>query len=169
MKRLPSASVRVSVRGLLTIHSAPSALRSHIDWALQNILGVNAQVVWHSQPMLAGTFKTTVQWRSDSGAAAEIASTLRSWHYLNFEVQESNDSGGELFRFTPELGIHRAMIDASGSVFINENQINNVLRNSFDEDSIRQEFANLLGNSWDEALEKFRGAGMQEIAQLRAI
>ena len=119
--------------------------------------------------MLAGTFKTTVQWRSDSGAAAEIASTLRSWHYLNFEVQESNDNGGELFRFTPELGIHRAMIDASGSVFINENQINNVLRNSFDEDLIRQEFANLLGNSWDEALEKFRGAGMQEIAQLRAI
>ncbi len=136
---------------------------------MQNILGTNVQVVWQTQPMLAGTYKTQLQWRGESGAAAEIASVLRSWHYLNFEVHESSDTGGELFRFTPELGIHRAATDASGAVLINENQISNVLQNSFDEDAIRNEFAQLLGNSWDEALEKYRGAGMQEIAQLRAI
>ncbi len=119
--------------------------------------------------MKAGTFKTHVQWRDRSGAAAELASVLRSWHYLNFESHESNDSGGELFRFTPELGIHRAVTDASGAVLINENQLSDVLRNALDEDEIRESIARILGNQWDEELEKYRGAGMQEITQLRAI
>ena len=119
--------------------------------------------------MKAGTFKTHVQWRDRSGAAAELASVLRSWHYLNFESHESKDSGGELFRFTPELGIHRAVTDASGAVLINENQLSDVLRNALDEDEIRENIARILGNPWDEELEKYRGAGMQEITQLRAI
>ncbi len=169
MERLSSPAARSSVQGFLTIHSAPSALRRHIDWALQNILGINMQVVWHSQPLLPGTFKSAISWRDAEGKAAEIASTLRSWHYLNFEVHERNDNGGELFRFTPELGIHRALTDLSGAVLLNENQVSEVLRNAFDEDAIRQAIAQILGNAWDAELEKFRGAGMQEISHLRAI
>ena len=101
MKRLTSPSAPQSVRGFLTIHSSPSALRRHIDWALQNILGSEVQVSWQPQPMMVGTYKMHIEWRGQQGAAAEIASTLRSWHYLNFETHESNDNGGELFRFTP--------------------------------------------------------------------
>jgi Protein of unknown function (DUF3145) len=169
MERLSSPAARSSVQGFLTIHSAPSALRRHIDWALQNILGTNMQVAWHSQPLLPGTFKSAISWRDAEGKAAEIASTLRSWHYLNFEVHERNDNGGELFRFTPELGIHRALTDLSGAVLLNENQVSEVLRNAFDEDAIRQAIAQILGNAWDAELERFRGAGMQEISHLRAI
>ena len=119
--------------------------------------------------MLPGTFKSAISWRDVEGKAAEIASTLRSWHYLNFEVHERNDIGGELFRFTPELGIHRALTDLSGAVLLNENQVSEVLRSAFDEDAIRQGIAQILGNAWDAELEKFRGAGMQEISHLRAI
>ena len=169
MQRLVTPSAQLSVRGLLTIHSAPSALRAHIDWAIQNILGSDAQLNWLPQPMMVGTFKTKCQWSAHGGSGAEIASTLRSWHYLNFEVIESHEYGGELFRFTPELGIHRVLTDLSGGAVLSEHQINNVLQSSFDEDAIRQGLAHAMGQPWDEQLEKFRGAGMAEIARLHAI
>jgi len=169
MQRLVTPSAQKSVRGLLTIHSAPSALCAHIDWAIQNILGPDAQLNWLPQPMMVGTFKTKCQWSAYGGSGAEIASTLRSWHYLNFEVIENHENGGELFRFTPELGIHRVLTDLSGGAVLSEHQINNVLQSSFDEEAIRQGLAHALGQPWDEQLEKFRGAGMAEIARLHAI
>ena len=169
MQRLVTPSALTSVQGLLTIHSAPSALRRHIDWAIQNIVCADAQLNWLPQTLMPGTYKATCQWRAKEGAAAEVASTLRSWHYLNFEVLERNDNGAELFRFTPELGIHRVLTDSSGGAVLSEHQINNVLQSSFDEEAIRQGLAHALGQPWDEQLEKFRGAGMAEIARLHAI
>lgn len=169
MQRISGPSAPGLVRAFLTIHSAPSALRQHIDWALANILGSELQVKWQTQPMMVGTYKMHIQWRGQQGAAAEIASALRSWHYLNFEVHESNDNGGELFRFTPELGIHRVLTDLSGAVLLNEHQINSVLQHCVDEDAIRDGLALAMGSAWDEALEKFRSAGMQEVACLHAI
>ena len=169
MQRLVTPSAQISVRGLLTIHSAPSALRRHIDWAIQNIVGADAQVNWQPQSLMVGTFKTKCQWRGRAGSGAEIASTLRSWHYLNFEVLEENANGGELFRFTPELGLHRAITDLSGGVLLNEFAINNVIAKAFDEDSIREGLALAMGTPWDSQLEKFRGAGMAEAARLHAI
>ena len=169
MERLTTPSNRQQVRGFLTIHSAPSALRHHIDWAIQGVLGNWIKLSWNPQPLLAGTFRTQLEFRSSQGAAAEIASVLRSWHYLNFEVIESHENGGELFRFTPELGIHRAVTDLSGSVLLNEFAINNVMQNAFDEDSMREGFALAMGAPWDAQLEKFRGVGMAEVARLHAI
>jgi hypothetical protein len=119
--------------------------------------------------LMVGTFKTKWQWRGRGGSAAEIASTLRSWHYLNFEVLEENENGGELFRFTPELGLHRAVTDLSGAVLLNEFAINNVMQKAFDEDSIRQGLLQAMGTAWDVELERFRSAGMGEPARLHAI
>jgi hypothetical protein len=169
MQRLITPSAQLSVRGLLTIHSAPSALRAHIDWAIQNILGSDNALNWLTQPMMVGTFKTKCQWSGQQRSGAEIASTLRSWHFLNFEVMENHENGGELFRFTPELGIHRAVTDLSGGVLLNEYVINNVMQSAFDEDSIREGFALAMGTPWDAQLEKFRSAGMAETARLHAI
>ena len=169
MQRLVTPSAQLTVRGLLTIHSAPSALRRHIDWAIQNIVGADVQVNWQPQSMMVGTFKTKCQWRARGGSGAEIASTLRSWHYLNFEVLEENENGGELFRFTPELGLHRAITDLSGAVLLNEFVINNVMQKAFDEDSIRQGLLQAMGTAWDMELERFRSAGMGEPARLHAI
>jgi hypothetical protein len=169
MERLTTPSKPSQVRGFLTIHSAPSALRHHIDWAIQAVLGNWIKLSWNPQPLLPGTFSTQLEFRGAQGAAAEIASSLRSWHYLNFEVIESNEIGGELFRFTPELGIHRAIIDLSGAVLVNENQLSAVLAKTFDEDSIRQGIADIMGTSWELELERFRSVGLQEVPRLRAI
>lgn len=169
MERLTTPSNRQQVRGFLTIHSAPSALRHHIDWAIQGVLGNWIKLSWSPQPLLPGTFRTQLEFRGSQGAAAEIASVLRSWHYLNFEVIEGSETGGELFRFTPELGIHRAVVDQSGAVLINENQLSALLASAFDEDSIRNGVAALVGNSWELELERYRSVDLQEVPRLHAI
>ena len=169
MERLSSPATRLAVRGQLTIHSAPSALRRHIDWAIQGSLGNWVQIEWTPQLLMVGTYKCVVQWRDRSGVAAEIASSLRSWHYLIFEVQEDSNDGGELFRFTPELGIHRAITDLAGAVIISENQIDSILRTHSDEDSIRKGLAFIIGRDWECELERFRGDIHREVSRLRAV
>jgi hypothetical protein len=74
-----------------------------------------------------------------------------------------------LFRCTPELGIHRAIVDQSGAVQVNENQLGAILAQSFDEESIRQAIAHLVGNSWEYELDRFRSVDLQELPRLRAI
>ncbi|CAB4828396.1 unannotated protein [freshwater metagenome] len=169
MQRLTSPSKALAVRGQLTIHSAPSALRQHIDWAIQELLGATIACHWSPQTLRAGTFKTIITWRDRPGVAGQLASSLRSWHYITFEVQEDSHNGGELFRFTPELGIHRAVTDLSGAVVITEDQLDVVLRNNHDEDSIRTGIAQIIGSDWESELECFRGVNHQEISSLRAI
>jgi hypothetical protein len=169
MERLTMPSHRQQVRGFLTIHSAPSALRHHIDWAIQGVLGSWIKLSWNPQPLMPGTFRTQLEFRGPQGAASEIASVLRSWHYLNFEIIEGNENGGELFRFTPELGIHRSVVDQTGAVLVNENQLSALLSTSFDEESIRSGIAGMLGNSWELELERFRSVDLQELPRLHAI
>lgn len=155
--------------GHLVIHSAPAALRTHIEWALQNYLGSSAQVQWLVQPHSAGTYRTTVHYQNLSGVAAHLAATLRGWHYLRFEITETDGTSGEIFRYTPDLGMHRATIDGAGSVQVDENRIIHAMSSSFDEESLREALHKVLGTQWDEELEVFRGVELQEVARLRAI
>ena len=163
------SSNRQQVRGFLTIHSTPAALRHHIDWAIQRVLGSWITLNWIQQPLLPATFRTQLEFRHRAGAAAQIASALASWHYLNFEVIENSETGGELFRFTPELGIHRAVVDLSGGVLVNENQITHILNAAFAEDDIREGFAKIMGTPWESELDRFRRVDSLEVAHLRAI
>jgi hypothetical protein len=169
MQRLTQPSNRLQVRGFLTIYSAPSALRHHIDWAIQSVLGNWIKLSWSQQSLVPGTFRTQLEFRDRAGASSEIASALASWHYLNFEVIESGEPLGEIFRFTPELGMHRAAIDQSGAALLSENQITQCLAKSFDEDSLRESIAKSLGTPWENQLERFRSADTLATAHLRAI
>ncbi len=157
------------VTGFLTIHSAPAALRPHIEWGLQSILGTWVTLDWKPQPKAAGTYRTTVEFRDRPGTAAKVATALKAWHYLRFEVREESEVGGEFFRFTPDLGIHRSVIDGMGTILVSEHLIMQALGKGFDEESLRGEFESLLGNSWELALEPFRGVEMEEVMALRAI
>jgi hypothetical protein len=157
-----------SLAGLVTIHSAPTALRQHIEWGLNSLLGAPQHFTWRDQPLASGTIRTTLEFRGEIGLAAKIATALKNWHYLRFEVQEFGSNAGEYFRFTPELGIHRAVIDASGSILIAENVIRKALTN-FDDLEVRENLVAALGEAWDEALEPMRGVDLQEVARLKAI
>ena len=119
--------------------------------------------------MTAGTFRCEISWREKKSKAAEIATALRSWHYLRFEVRDESESGGDFYRFTPELGIHRASIDGAGSILINENQITVALDKSFDEEALRTALEDALGTKWELELEPLRAVDMQERSHLQAI
>jgi len=54
-------------------------------------------------------------------------------------------------------------------VQVNENQLTEILARSFDEESIRQGIADIVGNSWDLELDRFRSVDLQELPRLRAI
>jgi hypothetical protein len=56
-----------------------------------------------------------------------------------------------------------------GTILISEHLIMQALGKGFDEESLREEFERLLGNSWELALEPFRGVEMEEVMALRAI
>ena len=161
--------LKESVAGLLVIHSAPAALRPHIEWGLQSILGTWLTLQWLEQPNAVGTYRATVEFRDVRGSSAKIASTLRGWHYLRFEVREESELGGEFYRFTPELGIHRASIDGLGNILVTEHQINDALAKSFDEISIRDAIDEILGNNWEKELAPFREVEIDKLIQLRAI
>lgn len=157
-----------SYAGLITIHSAPSALRQHLEWGLNGLLGTPHNYVWRDQPLATGTLRMTIEFRAPAGTAAAIATALKNWHYLRFEVQELSTDGGEYFRFTPELGIHRSLVDGSGSILISENVIRKSLQ-SFDDVEVRENLEAALGKEWDDALEPMRGIDLQEVQKLRAI
>ena len=157
-----------NLNGLVVIHSAPSALRQHIEWGLNSLLGAPQNLFWRDQPLAAGTFRTSIDFRAPLGTAAKIATALKNWHYLRFEVSELDLHGGEIFRCTPELGIHRATIDSVGSVLIPENVLRKALSH-FDEIEVRENIEVALGTAWDIELEPYRGVDLQEVQRLRAI
>ena len=153
-------------RGVLTIHSCPMALIRHVEWSIESVLGTlmgRVQIDWRTQPLVAGTQRTQIEWRSAKDLSSELASALKSWHYLRFEIA----FGQQLFRHTPDLGMHRAQIDEIGSIQLTENQVRFALAKSDDE--MRETLDVALGTEWEVELERFRGVDLQEIAQLRAI
>ena len=157
-----------NLAGLVVIHSAPTALRQHIEWGLNSLLGAPQNIFWRDQPLAPGTVRTTLEFRAPSGTASKIATALKNWHYLRFEVSELGVHGGEIFRCTPELGIHRATVDSVGTILISEDVIRKALTH-FDEQEVRNNLGLALGSEWDESLEPFRGVDLQEIQRLRAI
>jgi hypothetical protein len=157
-----------NLAGLVVIHSAPTALRQHIEWGINSLLGVPQNIFWREQPMAPGTVRTTLEFRAPSGTAAKIATALKNWHYLRFEVSELGATGGEIFRCTPEFGIHRATVDSVGTIYVSEDQIRKALSH-YDDLEVRENLELALGSKWDEALEPYRGVDLQEIQRLRAI
>jgi len=157
-----------NLAGLVVIHSAPSALRQHIEWGVNSLLGAPQNIFWRDQPLSPGTVRTSLEFRAPLGTAAKIATALKNWHYLRFEVSELGNHGGEIFRCTPELGIHRAQVDAVGTIFVSEDVIRTALLH-FDDLEIRENLGVALGTAWDEALEPYRGVDLQEVQRLRAI
>ena len=149
-------------RGYLLIHSCPMALIRHVEWSIESVLG-RVQIDWRCQPLAAGTQRTQVEWRSNKNLSAELASALKSWHYLRFEIT----SGNQMFRHTPDLGMHRSQIDEMGNILLTENQIKFAMSKS--DEQLRETLDVALGTEWEVELERFRGVDLQEIAHLRAI
>ena len=153
----------MTTRGVVYIHATPTALCPHIEWAVGGVLGARVSLEWTGQPAAPGTVRAELSWQGEPGAAASIASALRDWRLIRFEVTEEPSAGGEGERYswTPDLGLFSATIVVHGDILVREDRLRSVLARASSDPgvTVEEEIAVLLGAPWDEELEPFRYAG----------
>lgn len=149
-------------RGVLLVHSAPRALCPHIEWAAGGVLGVRLTLDWIPQPAAPGLSRTELSWQAEAGTGARLASALRGWAHLRYEITEEASPGcdGSRWSHVPELGIFHATTDVHGNVLVPEDRIRAALQTGRDDPTrMVEELRLALGQAWDEELEPFRYAG----------
>lgn len=148
-------------RGVLYIHSAPRALCPHVEWAVAAVLGVRVSLDWTQQPAQPTMWRTEISWTGEPGTATRLASSLRGWQMLRFEVTEEPSAGaeGERYSSTPTLGVYHAVTGVHGDIMISEDRLRAAMQRISLDDDLRAELDRLLGKSWDDELEPFRRAG----------
>ena len=155
-------ATRALTRGVLYVHSAPSALCPHIEWAAGGVLGSAVNLEWTPQSAQAGTYRAEFSWTGDTGTAAAIASAMRGWNHLRFEITEEPTSSteGSRFSYTPDLGIFHAVTGLHGDIMIPEDRLKAaVVKAALGDTTLVNEVDKLLGKPWDDELETFRHAG----------
>lgn len=152
----------MTTRGVLYVHSAPRALCPHIEWAVAGVLGGRVSLDWIRQPAAPGTWRAELSWQAREGTASQVASALRGWRLLRFEVtsEPCPTAEGERYSCTPDLGIYHAVTGMHGDIMIPEDRLRAaVARAAGGESDLEAEIAMLLGQPWDDELEPFRYAG----------
>ncbi|MGR2753477.1 DUF3145 domain-containing protein [Agromyces arachidis] len=150
-----------AARGMLFVHSSTRALNPHVEWAVGRALGSPVNFDWADQPVLPGTMRTEYSWTGEPGSGARIASALRGWDQLRFEVSEDPGPGndGSRWMHTPELGVFYAQTDSAGNVVVPEDRIRYAMEiAAFDAGELHRELRLALGQAWDDELEPFRHA-----------
>jgi len=153
---------RVATRGVLYVHSAPSALCPHVEWAVAGVFGAPVSLSWIPQPAAAGTYRAEFSWQGEAGTAARVASALRGWNQLRFEITEEPSAGNEgaRYSYTPALGVFHAVTGVHGDIMIPEDRLKAVVAKAAQgEAALDIEIELLLGRPWDDELETFRHAG----------
>ncbi len=151
-----------TARGVLYVHSAPRALCPHIEWAAGRALERAVNFDWDVQPVLKGAQRTEFYWEGPKGTGAKLASALRGWEHLRYEVTEDAGLGSDGGRWmhTPDLGIFFAQTDTVGNVVIPEDRVRYAMEvagaNAVE---LHRELRLALGQAWDDELEAFRYAG----------
>jgi hypothetical protein len=149
-------------RGVVFIHSAPRALCPHLEWAVGRAIGRAVSFDWSDQPVQPGTRRAEFYWDAPAGTGAALATAIRGWEHLRFEVSEDPTPGSEGGRWlhTPDLGIHYAQTDSAGNIVIGEDRVRYAMEiaagNAVE---LQRELDVALGSAWDEERGGFRHAG----------
>nr|WP_300144083.1 DUF3145 domain-containing protein [Propionicimonas sp.] len=151
-----------STRGVILIHSAPAALRPHLEWAVGAVLGAPTEFTWSTQPAEPRSLRAEYPWHASVGTGAQLASALRGCERARFEVTEEPSAGHEGMRwaYTPRLGVFAAAIGVHGDIMIHEDRLKQaILADALGRQPLAEGVAELLGARWDAELEAFRHAG----------
>ena len=151
----------MSTRGVIFVHSSPTAVCPHVEWAISGVLGTRVALEWTAQPAAPGLLRTECTWSGPAGSAGALAGALRAWPMLRFEVTEEPSPGvdGERFCHTPSLGLWRGRTSANGDIVVGEDQLRALATAARAGESFAHGVDELLGASWDAALEPYRRAG----------
>jgi hypothetical protein len=144
--------------GRIHIYSAPIALTQHIEWAINQHLGQVVKINWVNQPLAAGSKAMEFEWQHLKPIAAQLATSLKAWHYIRFEIRQVSKNTGDatLYRATADLGLHQVNISSIGDVILNENQINTAIKQALTYEKLQSNLENALGVAWDSELEPYR-------------
>ena len=159
---VPELAASKNACGVLYVHSAPRALCPHIEWAAGRAIGRPVSFDWSEQPALTNAQRAEFAWEGDRGSAARIASALRGWEHLRFEVTEDAGLGtdGGRWMHAPDLGIFYAQTDVAGNMVVPEDRVRYAMEvagsNALE---LHRELRLALGQAWDDELEAFRHAG----------
>jgi hypothetical protein len=151
-----------TTRGVLYVHSSPSALCPHVEWAVGGLFGMPVRLDWIPQPAERAAYRAEYSWLGPVGTAARLASALRGWQRLRFEVTEEARTGSEAERYsyTPSLGVFHAITGLHGDIMIPEDRVRAaMLTASTGGRNLADSLDELLGRAWDAELEPFRHAG----------
>lgn len=154
-----------TTNGVLQVLSAPSPMCPHVEWAVGGVLGVPVSLDWRPQPAERASYRAEYVWRGPVGTATTLASALKRWPRLRFEVTETATatSEGERYAYTPSLGIHHATMGLHGDILVPEDRIRHALVTSRGDDrALRAALDDLLGAAWDAELDVFRQAAEGE-------
>lgn len=148
-------------RGVLFVHSTPPALCPHIEWAVGTALGQEVHLQWTDQPAAPTMVRSEFAWVGATGSGARLASALRGWEHLRYEVTEepTATTDGGRWSHTPALGIFHAQMDTAGNVVVPEDRVRAALEGSTSLEALREGLDLALGQAWDDELEPFRYAG----------
>ncbi len=158
-------STEPAARGVVFVHSCPRALLPHVEWAVEREISQSLPFDWSPQPIQSGMSRCEISWRGPAGAGARMASALRGFPNLRFEVTEETAAGGERFSFTPTLGIFRVATGASGDIVVGEMR----LRAALEQPDVAAALREVLGQPWDDELEPFRMAADDRVRWLTRV
>ena len=146
--------------GMIDIHSAPRALCPHIEWAASGILGVRIALDWAVQPAGYNVVRASWRWQAVQGTGARLASALRGWDRLRYDITEDASAGSDGGRWshTPALGIFYAQTDVHGNIVVPEDRVKAAFIAGMNLTQMRAALDLALGSAWDEELEPFRQA-----------
>jgi hypothetical protein len=146
----------------LYIHSAPSALCPHIEWAVGGAFGTPTRLDWSPQPIERAAYRAEYPWVGPAGTAAKLTSALKSWQKIRFEVTEDAAAQTEAARYsyTPTLGVFHAVTGIHGDIMVPEDRLRQAMVTAArGGEDLQACIGRLLGREWDEELEPFRYAG----------
>lgn len=153
-------STRGPASGVVYVHSSPSAVCPHVEWAVSGALGARTELRWTAQPAAPGQLRADCTWSGEPGTGARLVAALRAWPMLRFEVTEDPSPGmdGQRFCHAPSLGLWSACTSANGDIVVGEEQLRALTAEAGTAESVHHRVQRLLGAAWDAELEPFRYA-----------
>jgi hypothetical protein len=130
----------------------------HIEWAVSGVLGQHVRLDWQAQPAAPGLVRADFDWQCGQGTGARLASALRGWEHLRYEVTEDASRGydGARWLHTPDLGIFHAVTDVVGNIVVPEDRVRAALEYAREPQVMVDLLDLAIGAAWDEELEPFR-------------
>jgi len=149
-------------RGVVFIHATPKALCAHLQWALESVLGSRVSLEWRDQPAAAGMMRSDLSWTGAPGTGAAIATTLRGFTGVRYEITEDASAGldGGRWSYTPSLGILHSRTSANGDIVLSEDRLREIITLAQGSaEAMAEMIEECLGSEHDAELDIFRHAG----------